>query len=485
MHVIHYILRVSLLVTTPATRDVPHAKQSINLPSALEIVNSKHPDLLKPRAAVLAAEAAVDQAKAGRFPLGEAQVIVGIVNGAQQVGVPDDLPEELAPLFTEGGANDPFYRLGPFTRASLQLTQPLFTFGKISQGIKAAKAGLAARNADLARKQQDLRLKVRQIYYGYQLASELHNSFGKLEDTFEKAHQQAEERFNSGESTVSQTDILKLRVALLSLSKRVLEFQRQKQTALLAFRRSLGYALDSPVFPASDRLRPADPIDIPNEPPLLDKKIFKQPTWKATQAGLAARTAATKVAARAMYPDFFIGIRADLAWAPTRDDILNPYLRDEFNRLRGGPFLGFRWPLDMAVRFAQKRRAEAQLAIQTARAEQARTGLPLEAKNALLLYEEKKASLKLSQKARKAGRSLSFITATNFGLGIGEAKEIIESLGLYARSLGEYYKAVFEHNMAIAKLSEILGVTSAAKVPHSQPPRPTAQTRASNGSEET
>lgn len=482
MHVVYYSLGIGLLVSNPIPESAS-PPEYIDLSSAIEIVSSKHPDLLEPRAAILAAEATIDRARAGRLPRGEARVIFGIVNGAQQIDPPDDLPQELAPLFAEGGANDPLFRLGPFTRATFQLIQPLFTFGKISQGIKAANAGLQARHANLAIKQQDLRIEIHKIYYGYQLSSELHRSFQKLEDAFDKAHKQAGEQLRSGESAITQTDILKLQVALLSLSKRVLQFDRQKQTALLAFRRVLGFDIDAKIFPDSDRLKPVEPVVLPSENYLLTELTFQQPVWKATQTGLIARTAATQAAARAIYPDVFIGLHADLAWAPTRDDVQNPYLRDEFNRIRGGPFIGLRWPLDISTRLAQKNGVKAQQLIQAAKVEQARTGLPLKVKKILLEYKEKKAALRISQKARKAGRSLSFITSANFGLGIGDAKEILESLGIYARSLGEYYQTVFEYNIARFKLSEIIELDAQPKPLPSLSPESAAQKQSSHVSE--
>jgi hypothetical protein len=46
---------------------------------------------------------------------------------------------------------------------------------------------------------------------------------------------------------------------------------------------------------------------------------------------------------------------------------------------------------------------------------------------------------------------------TNFRLGVGEGKDVFESLGLYSRVVGDYYTAVRNYNIAAARLSQATG----------------------------
>ena len=445
---------VPILLAAADPTSQPENVERVGLNEALEAATAAHPDLEEPRAAIQEAKASADRARAGWLPRGELRAIFGIVNGARVGEVPEGLPEELAPLFSDDGAGDPLNELGPFLRANLRVTQPLFTFGKISHGIAAAEAGVEARKAELNRQASDIRLEVRKIYYGYQLASELVRALDSLASNFSDALEKAEGRLGSAEAPVTQADILKLRIAANSIKKRVLELRRQRDVSILAFRRAIGRKLDEPVFPSSERLKPAKIGTSLLEQ--LEVKAFASPAWRAAQAGLQAREEAAASAQSQLYPDVFIGVQVEANWAPTRDDIRNPFLRDEFNRIRGGPFFGVRWPIDLAVKLARRDKARAEVSIQRARVERARVGLPLKIRRAYLKYNEKRQAMALSRQNRKASRGLSFLTAANFRIGVGEAKDILESLGLYGRSLAEYYRSVFEHNLAVGELLEVV-----------------------------
>ncbi|MBX2813842.1 MAG: TolC family protein [Myxococcales bacterium] len=426
--------------------------EQVTLARALSIVCEEHPEIGVPKAAVAEATAAVARARAARYPQGEANLMFGIVNGAATGDVPDELPDELAPLFAEGGPNDPLNNLGPFIRGTIRLTQPIFTFGKITQGVEAAKAGVGARRAYLKKVCVDLRLQLRQLHYGYQLAADLYRSLQKVANAFTEAEKLADARLTSGDGDITQIEVLKLKIAAHSLRQRLIQLNSKKNTALFAWRRALGWSIDALIFPASDRLRAVEAIAYS---PSEDENTESQPAWQALSAGLQARQARASAASRRLYPNLFLGIFVDASWAPTRDDIRNPFLRDEFNRIRGGPILGLQWDLNFAQHLANKAQAEAQVASHIAKVEQARVGLPLQLRAAYTTYQEKKATLALSQTNRKTGRSLSFLAATNFRLGLGQPKEVLESLGLYAKVLGEYFETIYEYNMAAGTLVEL------------------------------
>jgi len=52
----------------------------------------------------------------------------------------------------------------------MTLTQPLYTFGKISNRREAAAHGVAVREAKLLQKRGEIVLRVKELYYGLVLA---------------------------------------------------------------------------------------------------------------------------------------------------------------------------------------------------------------------------------------------------------------------------------------------------------------------------
>ncbi|MEO2005087.1 MAG: hypothetical protein ABGY41_13420, partial [Candidatus Poribacteria bacterium] len=74
----------------------------------------------------------------------------------------------------------------------------------------------------------------------------------------------------------------------------------------------------------------------------------------------------------------------------------------------------------------------------------------------------------------KAGRAILTLSVTNFDLAIGDASEILNALGNYARVSSSYYAAVRDYNVSLAKLARILGardVGRGAIVPLATRPR--------------
>jgi outer membrane protein len=435
------------------------ADDGISLAEALARAESHHPDLPAQAARVDLAKSRVTRAQAGRYPKGELRSVFGIVNGAQVGALPEGLGPEfdpLRPLFSEDDANDLLNDLGPFVQNMVRIDQAIHTFGKIRNGVAAARSGVEAETAELSRQTDDVRLEVKRIYYGYQLSAQLVGVMGDVEANFAEALEQARARLDDGTGEVAQSDVLKLEIAKNGFARRRLELERQRAVSLAAFRRAVGAAPGDPVRPASDRIAPVAVRDLAGLSALREE-ASGAPAVRAAELGLDARQRAAAVARSQLWPDIFAGVLFEANWALRRDDIGNPFLLDQFNIIRGGPFLGVRWDLDFATKIAAVQEAEARAAEQRAERDRARTGVPLAVERAYLKLEEKREGLAVAERSRKAGRGLSFLTAANFRMGIGDAREILESYGLYVRAASEYYRAIFEFNMAAAELSQALG----------------------------
>ncbi len=61
-------------------------------------------------------------------------------------------------------------------------------------------------------------------------------------------------------------------------------------------------------------------------------------------------------------------------------------------------------------------------------------------------------SIKTAREARKVSRGLLVTNLANFDFGIGEAKDLFESLFIYMRSVKNYLKKIHEFNIAVAEL---------------------------------
>lgn len=397
------------------------------------------------------ADAQVARAKAGARPKGTLTSVFGVVNGARVGTPPAGLPPELSFAFSDDGVNDLLNELNFFMRHELRIDQPLYTFGKIRSGIAAAELGAEAREAELERALDDAVLQTKRVYYGVKVSREVLRTLVEVEEAFGQAVDAAQAKLDEGSTDVTQTGLLQLRIALARAQKGRLEVERAEAEATLAFRRAVGVALTSSVAPDAARLRPVELVPFASIDAWVD--VSQHPAMRAAFAGARAREKRVAVERARLAPDFFATIFFEGAWAPGRDDIDNPFVFDPFNIIRGGPALGLRWNLDVFDQLAQIDIAQAKADRVRAEAERAATGLPLQIRRAFLELEEKRAALQVAKRERKAGRTLSFLTLTNFRLGIGEPQEIMQSLGMYAQSATGYARAIHAYNMAVARLS--------------------------------
>ncbi len=428
------------------------AEAPLPLAEALERARARHPDLGPQQARIELAEARRLRARNGKLPKGELTTVFGLVNGAQVGEVPGGLPEELAPLFSEDDVNDVFNDLNFFLRTELRINQPIYSFGKIRHGIKAAGSGIEAETAELERQTKDVELEVKRIYYGYQLTLEVERVLEDVEEAFSTAVGKAREALQKGDLT--QGKVLELELALTRTKQRRVELEKNQQEALFAFRRATGHALTSSITPAG-KLRP---IEVQLDPEQVRAPLESLPAIRAARHGAEARAHDVDRAKANFLPDFFVSLFVQAAWAPGRDDITNQFLFDPFNIVRAGPVLGLNWDVDFGKHDAELKIARARAAEVQAKLERARTGVPLAIERAMLAFEEKREVLNLARRARRNGRALSFLALANAEIGLGDPKEILESLGDYAKAATGHARAVMEYNMAVAELSQAIGV---------------------------
>jgi outer membrane protein TolC len=108
------------------------------------------------------------------------------------------------------------------------------------------------------------------------------------------------------------------------------------------------------------------------------------------------------------------------------------------------------------VTAARAETARAELAKLQAEARRAETGLTLGLDHAYQTVLDRQGAVTALEDGRKAGRAILTLAVTNFDLGIGEASEVLQGLGNYARISSTYYEAVRDYDLALAALSRVL-----------------------------
>ncbi|MBU6284128.1 TolC family protein, partial [bacterium] len=421
------------------------APERIGLGECVRRAVDRAPEVEVARGQVAVSQARLAEVEAKRFlPEAEAVDLFGLARRAEGT--------VLDPLDT---VNTHAY--GVFTKVEVNMVQPIFTWGKITAGIEAATHAVEAQLAASRGVAAEVSEQVKSLYYNVLLARSVQGIIEEVNDAFTSALETAQRRRAEGDPDVTELGILYLRVGQAQSAKELPRIRRGSENALLALRRAIAEPEGSRVDVKERRLRPEKAELEPLEA-YAERLFLNNPAWRQLDAGMAAKAQEIRTVEADYFPMFFVTGNFRYGYAPRRDRQLNPFAYDTFNILEGpGGVLGVRWPLNFHVTAARANTARAELGLLEARRRQAATGLPLELKTAYDRVVDTGTAVEKAEVGRRSARAILTLAVTNFDVGIGEPREIIEALATYSRVSTEYYETVRDHNMALAGLSRILG----------------------------
>lgn len=416
-----------------------------NLPEWITGALAAAPEMAVARAEVAVRERGLGTAQAARFlPEFHALSISGVAKRARGT--------VLEPL--DSTSVDAY---GPFTQVEVQFVQPLFTWGKISSTIEAAANAVEAQFASGERKGNAIVEQTKDLYFNVLLARTLYGIVAETADGYDDALETARERRDDGDADITELDILYLRVGRAEIKKQLPRLQVGAKIGMEALRILGGEPRTAPLDVAERFL---DPVPATVRPiSWYEEQLFAQsPDWKQLQFGIASQSKQRDALEADYYPSLFLSGTFAYSYAPRRQRQLNPFAYDQFNYLRGpGGVLGVRWPLNFHLTAARVAAAQAEIEKLEAESRRARSGLRLQLQEAYDGVTQARESLEVLEDGRKAGRAILTLAVTNFDIGIGDASEILQALGNYARVSSSYYDFVKQYDMALARLTRVTG----------------------------
>ncbi len=402
-----------------------------------------HPAVQEVKWDVAIRQSDLQQAQAGYQPSAEFVNLFGVVNDAKgSLGGP-------RPVKT-GGIGD----LGPFTRIEGQIVYPLFTWGKLPNGVKAATKGVEQEIANVEQKKADAVREVKEFYYTLLYTKQVDALLSDVRDGFSKAVKTAEERLQDGK--ITQMDVLNLKVGYAGVAKEGEKLRNGIELTRSALLRAMGMSQATAFEPADAALSPQSaaiqPLDY-----YVQRLFANRPEWHRLRLGIQAKEAELAMATSDYFPTLFLAVPVRYGYAPGRSRQTNPFAFDDFNFTSAGPVLGLRWSLSFGETAAKVSRSQAELLKLRSQEKNAEASFPIEVKEAYLGVKETQERMTITADGRKAGRALVTLAAANFEMGIGEPQDVFLGLGNYTRATNDYYEAVKDYNIALAKLSFVVG----------------------------
>ncbi|GFE59936.1 TolC family protein [Geobacter sp. AOG2] len=430
-----------------AAEEVPANKLTLGLNDCIRMALKSAPELGEAQADIELTASKLEEAKSNRYPQIEAISLFGPAPQARATDITPTIATDRRTKLSE---------LTWFTSADATLIQPLYTFGKISENMKAATHGIAVDRSRKEQRANEIALKVREYYFGLMLARELKELVLEVQDDLTSARKKAQKLLDEGSESVDQIDIYKLDAFSGEVVKLLEEAKKGEKLALAALRTRLGLAADTPLDIANERLTMDEEV-VPAYDSFVERARSRRPEYRQIAEGLKARAALVEAAKANYYPDIFLGGLVSWAYADDRDRINNPYITDSYKHFYGGAALGVRWKLDFGITGSKVAGEQAQYNRLLSTKEFADANIPLQIKKYYLDLQEADKSVTATKSAYSNAKKWAVAALANFDFGVGPAKEIFDALEAYARMRAEYFQAIYNYKIARANLDYAVG----------------------------
>ena len=170
------------------------------------------------------------------------------------------------------------------------------------------------------------------------------------------------------------------------------------------------------------------------------------------------------------YPVIFFGVFGSVADATNRDRIKNPFVYDRLNDTAIAPVLGVQWKFNLGITAGKVEEAEAELGKIQQKQALAEQGIPFQVRQAYLEVQQHQANIEATRKGFRSGRQWLVAAVSNFDLGVGPGKDVADAAVAYAKLRAEYFQAVYNYNLGLAKLDHVAGRDVAVVQPLLPPP---------------
>ena len=429
---------------SPGAEEVPEKIVRLNLRQLIERAIAASPEVGEAQSELAAVQSSVAQVEAAYYPRLESIAIVGPVEGSRTPIIQDNR--------IRGNSSD--LGLGIFGRLDFTITQPLYTFGRLSNHKEAARHGAAATAPEPGKVKDELAFRVTRLFHALVFAREGLEAARDGERFFDDQQQRFERLLELGSIEVSETDLHMLAAFRAGVMHNRLQAEKGIRLAAHALKAMLelpaGTTLEVVAEPSGQKERE----NLPGE---VQKALANRPEFEQLRQAVEARKYQVAAAESELYPSLFMAVIVSLAGAPGRESFDNPYIRDEFNHADAGAVAGLQWDFDFGIKQARIEEARANYRKVLYQQKTAEQGIPIQVAEAYEESIEWEKGASSYKEAASAARKWVVSSIADFDMGVGTAGNVLLAIEKYSENQGKYVEALFNHEMAMATLRYVTG----------------------------
>lgn len=417
---------------------------TLDLPSALSLAERRSDEVAIKQAELHAAEADQSLARALRY-----------VPEFTVTGITSVVPAAHGNVVQSTNTNRSLRGLGPFVRVDASAVQPIWTWGQLNAARDAANAGYKARALLVKDQVSQVQLRVIQLFWAQATARKLLSIAGEVEKALQQVDEKIDESLKNEEGDITTEDRYRVNLFKAELASRKADAQKGLELAQIGLAATLAMDPQTVQFEAPPLEAPGD--ELPALPSLLQAAESQRPDLQALDEAIHAREAEVKADEGAMLPAFFIAGQFSFAYAGNRDVQFNPWVNDPFREIGGGVVLGARQNLAFPMLFAKLDKAKAELATLKVQRQGLARLVDVQVEAARTEAESARTKLAAAQASLGSGKAWFRSAALNFGLGVDDAKALLEAYQGYVGSQVNLASASYDLLVARAKLDQLTG----------------------------
>jgi outer membrane protein len=428
------------------------AATSLSRGAALARALEQNPQIAASRAVEAQAEARRAQAWAARLP--SVTLTAGVGPALKARLVPGSATGSTESAYDDLGLDD----LSVVFGGRLDVLQPLYTFGKISERLRATELELGARRAQTDMTRAELALSVARLYEGFLLARDALRFFDDNERWLTRTIEHARGEL-AADAGATEEDLLRLQTALgvsrLGKSQATAGL-KQAHAGLVAL---LGYAAGTELEPQESALELL-PSGLDGERALIELGLRERPELRALALGSAAFGALSNAERADELPDLFALGFVSGAYTPGRDLVESRFAVDPLNHFVPGLLLGARWVISgsrASERSAETRARGSEL---DHTKEWARLAIPAEIAKVFEDLERAKRDAAEAEQAALLAKKWLVRAGAEFFVGVADSRSVGEASDAFGRLCLAGLDARFRHNVALAELARATGTLS-------------------------
>lgn len=419
---------------------------TLDLKGCIERAVKFHPELGEYKQDIEIYKAKLDEAKGAQFPQIELMALGGPSPKAEKEAISPEIRTDVKSTTING----------VFGMITMQILQPIYTFGKISGYKTAAQSGIKVSEAELDKKRSEIVLKTKELYWSLSMIRELRNLANEIKDELEKAIKKTEEDLKKDIPSADELTLYKLKTYLGEVKRNLNEIDKNEAIIIEALKFMTGLPKDVTLKIITEPLKYEEISMKPDE--LISKAFILRPEMIQIKEGLKAKQALIDVEKSNLYPQIFFLVKGSLAGATNRDRIHNPYIYDPLNDSMLAAVLGMKLNIDFGITKGKIREAEIEYQKVLEKKNLAERGIPVQIMKAYFEYEEASKTARDMEEAYSNAKKWFVAADANIDMGIGETKDLADAVLAYATTRVNHLKALYNQKMAIANLLQASGL---------------------------